>query len=81
MRYLETHIVPLALGLLLILTTIGLDALIPRNSAEASRGEECACRELQAIRRILETQFNLSCNAARCVPAPTPTVPNGGPLE
>jgi hypothetical protein len=70
-----------ALVLLVIFSTIGLDALIPRQSAEAERGEGCACRELQVIRRILELSFRLECNASRCLPAPNPTQPNGGPLE
>lgn len=80
MRYLETHIVPLAFGLLAILTTLGLDALIPRSSAEASRPDDCSCRELRAIRQMLESQFQLQCDGRRCLPIPTPTAPNGGEL-
>lgn len=49
-------------------------------SAEASR-ESCECRELRAIRRLLEHQTGVVCDERRCLPAPTPTVPNGGPLE
>lgn len=47
--------------------------------AEASR-DSCECRELRAIRRLLEHQFNVVCDERRCLPVPTPTVPDGGNL-
>lgn len=71
----------LLIGILALFMSIGIDSLLSTPSAEASRSDDCACRELQTIRRILEAQYNLVCNAARCVPAPTPTSPDGGPLE
>lgn len=69
-----------AMGLLAVFITLGLDALFPAPPAQADRGESCACEELRAIRRILESQFNVVCDSRRCLPAPTPTVPNGGEL-
>ena len=43
--------------------------------------ESCECRELRAIRMLLEQQSGVICNEWRCLPAPTPTAPSGGPLE
>lgn len=42
--------------------------------------ESCECRELRAIRMLLEQQSGVVCNEWRCLPAPTPTAGNGGPL-
>ena len=50
-------------------------------TADSMPRESCECRELRAIRRILEQQFQVVCDERRCLPAPTPTVPNGGRLE
>ena len=50
-------------------------------TAESHPRSSCECSELRAIRRILEQQFQVVCDERRCLPVPTPTVPNGGPLE
>lgn len=47
-------------------------------SAEASR-ESCECRELRAIRILLEHQSGLVCDERHCEPIVTPT-PNGSEL-
>lgn len=44
--------------------------------AEASR-ESCECRELRAIRVLLEHQLGIVCDERRCLPAPTPTNDGG----
>ncbi len=70
----------LIIALVAVFMTLGLDALLPTTPAEASRPEDCSCRELRAIRQMLESQFQLQCDGRRCLPIPTPTVPNGGEL-
>jgi hypothetical protein len=47
--------------------------------AKASR-ESCECRELRAIRVLLQHQLGIACDERRCLPVPTPTVPDGGDL-
>lgn len=48
---------------------------------DGGRGPRCdSCEELRRIRVLLENQFQVVCNESRCLPAPTPTVPNGGEL-
>lgn len=44
------------------------------------REVSCECEELRRIRVLLEHQSGVVCNDQRCLPAPTPTVPNGGEL-
>jgi hypothetical protein len=70
------YITGAALSLLVGLTPL---LIAISSDAEASR-ESCECRELRAIRQILEHQFGVVCNESRCLPAPTPTAPNGGEL-
>jgi hypothetical protein len=49
-------------------------------TADSMPRESCECRELKAIRRILEQQFQVVCDERRCLPVPTPTVSDGGSL-
>ncbi len=50
-------------------------------TADSMPRESCECRELKAIRRILEQQFQVTCDERRCLPVPTPTgTPDGGEL-
>lgn len=55
--------------------------LIAVSNSESHPRDNCECQELRAIRRILEQQFQVVCDDRRCLPLPTPTAPNGGPLE
>jgi hypothetical protein len=50
------------------------------NLAEAKQTTPCECSELRAIRRILEQQFQVTCDERRCLPVPTPTANDGGSL-
>jgi hypothetical protein len=64
----------------IILATIILLMLLgQRSTAQASR-ESCECRDLRSIRRLLEYRLGAVCDDRRCLPAPTPTAPNGGEL-
>ena len=50
-------------------------------SAESRPRDNCECQELRAIRRILEQQFQVTCDERRCLPLPTPTgTPDGSDL-
>lgn len=69
-----------AIAVAVFFVALGLDALLPVSPASASRGPSCECQELRAIRQLLEAQSGLVCDGRRCLPAPTPTVPNGGEL-
>jgi hypothetical protein len=50
------------------------------NDSAATPRESCECRELRRIRVLLEHQAGIVCNEYRCLPVPTPTVPDGGEL-
>lgn len=61
-----------------ILTTVlafAVAVLFPKE-VKASR-ESCECRELRAIRRLLEHQLGVTCDERRCLPVPTPTNEGG----
>lgn len=66
-------------GTFWLLVFAGLVALLVTKPVQASR-ESCECRELRAIRRLLEHQLGVTCDERRCLPVPTPTVPDGGNL-
>jgi hypothetical protein len=65
------------IGIPVILVSLVFGAVV---AADAGPRESCECRELKAIRRILEQQFQVVCDERRCLPVPTPTVPSGGEL-
>lgn len=70
--------IALIIGLPLLAVAVGLVGAI---YADAGPRDNCECRELRAIRRILEQQFNVVCDERRCLPVPTPTgTPDGGDL-
>lgn len=58
---------------------VGVASLVNPRAAEATR-ESCECRELRAIRRMLEMRLQIVCDGSRCLPAPTPTASTGGEL-
>ena len=48
-------------------------------TASATR-DSCECRELRAIRQLLQHQLGVVCDERRCLPVPTAT-PDGGELR
>jgi hypothetical protein len=70
------EIVVLGIGLMLTVFVVMSILAATAPVAEASR-ESCECRELRAIRRLLEHQFNVVCDERRCLPVPTPTNDGG----
>lgn len=62
---------------LMAVVVLLIGAFAPK--AEATR-ESCECRELRAIRVLLQHQLGIVCNEQRCLPVPTPTVPDGSEL-
>lgn len=52
----------------------------PEANADRPDRQSCECLELKRIRNLLEQQFNVICDESHCIPAPTPTAPNGGEL-
>jgi hypothetical protein len=68
----------IAAVLFMVFWVFALFAISPK--ATASR-DSCECRELRAIRQLLQHHLGVVCDERRCLPVPTPTVPTGGPLE
>lgn len=66
----------LIIALPLLAVAVGLVGTI---YADAGPRDNCECRELKAIRRILEQQFRVVCDERRCLPTPTGT-PDGSEL-
>ncbi len=68
----------IAVALCFALYFVAMVAVYP-GKAQASR-DSCECRELRRIRALLEHHLGVTCDERRCLPAPTPTAPNGGDL-
>jgi hypothetical protein len=56
----------------------GIGVMIRGTPAQASR-DSCECRELRAIRLLLQHQLGVTCDERRCLPVPTAT-PDGSEL-
>ena len=62
--------------LTVLVAVVAAVMLLPDRAVSRDR-ESCECRELRAIRMLLEQQSGVICNEWRCLPAPTPTNDGG----
>ena len=62
--------------LIVIATVVLMTLMMSARPVQASR-ESCECRELRAIRVLLEHQLGVVCDERRCLPVPTPTNDGG----
>jgi hypothetical protein len=65
----------IAVALCFALYFVAMVAVYP-GKAQASR-DSCECRELRAIRQLLQHQLGVVCDERRCLPVPTPTSDGG----
>jgi hypothetical protein len=60
----------------ILIFMVALSFALTSSESEASR-DSCECRELRAIRQLLQHQLGVVCDERRCLPVPTPTSDGG----